>query len=391
MESSSRLEPALSGQGQFEIPFSRPYLSGREWEYVREAIESRHWSGDGPFTRKCTNLLSSVTKCPVYLTPSGTAALELATMALGLEPGDEVILPSYTFPSTANAIVRAGLKPVFIDIREDTLNLDETLIEPAISEKTRAIMVVHYAGVAAEMEAINAIAKKRGLLVVEDAAHGVNAFWRGKPLGTLGDLGCYSFHQTKNFSCGEGGAIVVNNERFHERIQIHRQKGTNRSQFLLGKVDKYSWIDRGSNYMLSDILAAFLFAQLQALSDITERRKIIYFRYIDGLSGLSDNGDLVLPIIPKNAQSNYHLFHIVVKDPSVLEKLSTYLAKRGIETATHFIPLHSSAGGRRWGIVRSPMTVTERVGDCLLRLPLYTEITREEQERVIEAIRSFYQ
>ncbi len=373
-----------------KISFFKPYLTGKELNNIKEAVHSLHWSGDGSFTLKCVQLLKIMTGSPGYLVPSGTAALELALMSLDLKPGDEVIMPSFTFPSTANAAVQMGLTPVFVDVREDTLNLDEALIESALSEKTRAILVVQYAGVAANMDAINIMARKNNLWVIEDAAQGVNAFSHGKPLGTLGDLGTYSFHQTKNFSSGEGGAVIVNNTHFQERIEIHRQKGTNRSQFLLGKVDKYSWVDRGSNYCLSDILAAFLFAQLEQIKTITELRRRLFNQYYQGLHSFS-NGRFRLPTIPQGCEPNYHSFFILLNSETVRHKLMIWLLKNGIESTTHFVPLHSSIAGRHYGVVRSKMNVTDLAGSCLLRLPLFPQMSIDETNYVIDCLKSFFE
>lgn len=373
-----------------KVPFFKPHLTGSEVGYVRQAIKSLQWSGEGPFTKRCVAFLENLTDVKVMLTPSGSSALDLAIMTMDFEPGDEVILPSFTFPSTANCVVNAGLKPVFVDIRPDTLNIDENLIEPAISPKTRAIMPVHYAGVAANMEVIRQIAKKHSLKIIEDAAHGVNAFYQNKALGSLGDLGIYSFHSSKNFSSGEGGALLVGDPSLAERADILRQKGTNRSRFLRGEVDKYSWVERGSNYMLSDILAAFLFAQLQQMEEITQRRKALYEKYIEELSPVSQ-GRFRLPVIPACCQSNYHLFFIQLDSNQVRQDLMTWLTQNGLGSATHFVPLHSSEAGRRYGVVRSKMNVTESAGSCLLRLPLFPQMQNEEIDHVIDCLKSFFE
>lgn len=379
----------MTTTSNFAIPFFRPHVTGREISYMEQAIASLHWHGDGPFTQKCRERLEAIAGCPVFLTPSGTHALELSFMALALKPGDEVILPSFTFVSTATSLVQNNLKPVFIDIREDTLNLDERLIEGAITKKTRAILPVHYAGIGTEMDPILSMAKKHGLAVIEDAAQGVNAFYKGRALGSLGDLGAFSFHQTKNFTCGEGGAITVPNREYLRKIEIHRQKGTDRSQFLRGQIDKYSWIDRGSSYLLSDLLAAFLYAQLENLEVITKKREALFHYYLRNLKPIAQDR-FELPHVPDHCQPNYHLFYILLKQPSDLEALMAHLKGRGIETATHFVPLHSSRGGRKFGIVRGPISVTEKVGDSLLRLPLYPDLSRSDQDRVIDSIKDFY-
>ncbi len=371
------------------IKNSSPYLTGLELKFLEESVALGNWAGDGPFSEKCCALLSELTGSPVFLTPSGTHALELGLMSLNLAPGDEVILPSYTFVSTANALVINGLKPVFVDIRSDTLNLDEKLIEQAITKKTKAILPVHYAGVAAEMDAINSIAKKQGLTVIEDAAQGVNAYYKERPLGSLGDLGAFSFHQTKNFTCGEGGALVVSNKELLHRIQIHRQKGTDRTRFLKGEVDKYTWVDRGSSYLMSDLLAAFLYAQLQSMNEITLKRKKLFNYYLDGLRPLS-NHYFQLPIIPSTCQSNYHLFYLLLENNQLRNRLQAYLKEHNIEASTHFEPLHDSKGGKKYGVVRGPMTVTNNIAANILRLPLLTDMTQEEQDRVVDALESFF-
>lgn len=371
------------------IPFTKPSLTGLETTCVEEAIRSGCWSGDGPFSQKCHLLLESLTGCRVFLAPSGTAALELALMALEPAPGDEVILPSYTFVSTANAVVQMRLTPVFVDIRPDTLNLDERLIEQALTKRTRAVLPVHYAGIAADMDSINEISRKHGLAVVEDAAQGVNAFYKGRALGSLGDLGAFSFHQTKNFTCGEGGAVTIPNREYLGKIEIHRQKGTDKSRFLRGQVDKYSWIDRGSSYLLSDLLAAFLYAQLKDMETNTKKRETLFHYYLSNLKPIAqDRFDL--PHVPDHCQPNYHLFYVILKRCSDLEPLMTHLKGRGIETATHFVPLHSSRGGKKFGVVRGPMTVTENAGANLLRLPLYPQMTFEEQDHVIKCVGDFF-
>jgi len=370
------------------IPFSLPYLTGKEASYVQEALESGQWSGDGAFSKKCVGILEQLTGKRVFLTPSGTSALELSLMALDLRPGDEVLLPSYTFVSSANAAVQMGLVPVFIDIRPDTLNIDEALIEQAVSPKTRALMVVHYAGVAAEMDAIKSMAAKFNLAVIEDAAHGVNAFYKGKALGSLGDLGAFSFHQTKNYSSGEGGAIVVANEKYLERVEIHRQKGTDRSKFLMGAVDKYSWVDRGSNYLLSNLLSAVLYAQLENLEDINSKRKAVCEYYQAGLADLSDH--LLVPSVPSSCRSNYHLFYFLLKDPASQTALLSFLKKAGIEATTHFVPLHDSPGGKRFGVTRGPMTITEKTAKGLVRLPLYPQLTQDSQKYILGRLKAFF-
>ncbi len=374
------------------IPFSKSYLSGRELNYLKESLALGRWGGDGPFSEKCTAFLKKEIGAQVFLTPSATHALELAFMALGLNPGDEVILPSFTFVSTANSLVQVGLKPVFIDIQKDTLNMDEALIEQAMTEKTRAILPVHYAGVACEMDKIQEIAKRHGLSVVEDAAQGLGAFYKNRPLGTIGDMGVFSFHETKNVTCGEGGALVVASAQDHliNRVQIHRQKGTDRSQFLKGEIDKYSWIDRGSSYVMSDILAAFLYAQLESMKEMIAMRKKAYDYYRECFRPIASSR-FRLPFIPEACRSNYHLFFIVLENKDHRDSLRSFLFKRGVESTTHFVPLHNTSAGKKYGVTRGTMTDTVKTGNQLLRLPLYTHMTKEEQETVVEGVKSYFQ
>lgn len=372
------------------VPFFKPYLTGRELRAVAEAIASPHWAGNGPFTRRCSEILQKMTGRRSFLTPTGTHALEIAAMALGADPGGEVILPSYTFASTATCLLHAGLTPVFVDVREDTLNIDEARIEEAITPRTRAIMPVHYAGVAADMDAIDAIARRHDLAVIEDAAQGVNAAYKGRPLGTLGDLGAFSFHESKNFACGQGGAIVVGNERYLGAVEVHREVGTDRSRFLRGEIPQYAWVDRGSNYLLADILAALLLPQLEAAEEITDKRRELYRRYLEGLGPLQRAGSLRLPVIPEGCRSNYHLFHLLVESADTRDRLRAHLKARGIGSALHYAPLHRTPGGRRFGVARGPMRVAEMAGERLLRLPFYTDMTRAEQDLVIASVADFF-
>lgn len=372
------------------IPLSKPYLTGNELACIEEAIQASSLGGDGLFSKKCIRLLTSRIGAPVFLTPSGTQAIELAFMALGLEKDDEVILPSYTFVSSANAVVQMGLKPVFIDVRADTINIDESLIENAITPKTKAILVVHYGGIAANMDAIMALARRYKLAVIEDAAHGINAYYKGRHLGSIGDMGILSFHHTKNVTSGEGGAIIINDAKYLRAVEMHRQKGTDRALFLRGEVEKYRWVTRGSNYYMADLLAAFLFPQLQALDDITLRRKTIVEAYVEHFTPLSRYG-FRLPTFPPDCRPGYHNFFLLFEQRGTLEGLRDYLRERGIEATTHFLPLHASPGGERFGVARSPMTVSEQAGQCLLRLPLYAQMTREEQDRVIANVTAFFE
>ncbi len=325
------------------------------------------------------------------MTPSCTAALEMAAMLCELGPGDEVILPSFTFVSTANAIVRLGAAPVFVDIREDTLNLDEELIEQAITPRTRAIFPVHYAGVACEMDRIMAIADEHDLLVVEDAAQGVNACYRGRALGSIGHLAAYSFHDTKNYVCGEGGALCVNAPEFVERAEIIRDKGTNRSRFLRGVVDKYTWVDVGSSYVPSEIACAFLYAQLEALEEIAQRRRDVYSRYQQQLAALESDGLLRLPRVPEECQTNHHLFHILLPDAATRNALMQHLKSQGTSAVFHYIPLHTSPMGMRCGYHHGALPVTENLSERLLRLPLYCDLSQEDQQRIVGQIASFLQ
>ncbi|HVG19594.1 MAG TPA: dTDP-4-amino-4,6-dideoxygalactose transaminase [Blastocatellia bacterium] len=375
---------------QSKIPFNKPHVTGKEIEYISKAIAEGKIAADGYFTRNCASLLKErFGILRVLMTPSCTAALEMGAMLCGLGPGDEVILPSFTFVSTANAIIRLGAKPVFVDVRPDTLNMDEGLIEGAITAKTRAIFPVHYAGVSCEMNDIMAIAKRHDLTVVEDAAQGVNAFYNGLPLGGLGHLGTYSFHDTKNYVCGEGGALCVNSEEMVERAEIIREKGTNRSQFFRGEVDKYTWVDVGSSYLPSEIACAFLYAQLEAMDEITERRRQVYEFYRDRLSPLEERGLVRLPVVPRGCKINYHLFHILLDKPGTRDGLMAYLKENGIQAVFHYVPLHSSPMGKSFGYEEGDLPLTEDLSARLLRLPFYYDITEEEQTRVVSRVGEF--
>lgn len=373
------------------IPFNKPCIVGSELIYVGQAVAGGHASGDGPFTKRAQALLEECFAASrTLLTTSCTAALELAALLCDLQPGDEVILPSYTFVSTANAVVLRGARPVFVDIRPDTLNLDERLVEAAVTPRTRAIIPVHYAGIACEMDEIMAIAQRHELLVVEDAAQGVFSRYKGRWLGTIGHFGCYSFHETKNFSCGEGGALVINDARKQERAEILREKGTNRSQFLRGQVDKYTWVDAGSSYVPSDMLAAFLVGQLENMEKITARRKAIFELYATLLAPLADRGLIRLPIVPPTCTPNYHMFYILVGDIEERTDLINHLREAGILAVFHYVPLHSSPFARALGCDQEPLPVTEDVSARLLRLPMYFELTDREVEEVATCILGFY-
>lgn len=373
------------------IPFNKPYLTGNELEYIQESIKSGEIVGNAKYTRKCEQLLKNRFNAKkVLLTNSCTDALEMASLLINLEPYDEVIVPSYTFVSTVNAFILHGAKPIFVDIRKDTLNIDETKIEAKITDKTKAIFPVHYAGVACEMDAIMDIAKRHDLFVVEDAAQGVYAKYNDRYLGTIGDLGTYSFHGTKNYTCGEGGAIVINNDDFIERAEIIREKGTNRSQFLRGEIDKYTWVDVGSSYLLSDILAAFLYAQLENLESVNKKRKKIFDFYYENLKDLEDAGKLRLPIIPENCEINYHLFYVLLPSEHDRNCLMDKLKNAGIQAVFHYIPLHSSPMGAKFGYKQDDLPITENISGRLLRLPFYVGLERNDQEFVITMFKPIF-
>ena len=373
------------------IQFNRPFIVGKELYYMAQAVQKGHLAGDGEFTKKCNAWMEEKFHAPkVLLTHSCTAALEMAALLTDVGPGDEVIMPSYTFVSTANAFALRGAAIRFVDIRPDTLNLDETKIEQAITPKTKVIVPVHYAGVGCQMDAIMALAAKYNLLVVEDAAQGVNATVNGQYLGTIGHLGCYSFHETKNFISGEGGALVINDPRFVERAEIIREKGTNRSKFFRGQVDKYTWVDIGSSYLPSDLIAAFLYAQLEQADEITRQRHAIHTRYAVGLQPLSAAGHLRLPHAPANCEHNAHMFYIIVKSEPVRARLLTHLKKNNIQAVFHYVPLHTSPMGRQYGCNPGDLPVTEDLSDRLLRLPCYYELSEQDQDLVITRIQDFF-
>lgn len=368
------------------IPFNRPFVAGKELFHIAQAVTYGNIGADGHFTKACCRLLEEAFEISkVLLTPSCTSALEMAAMLCELQPGDEVIMPSYTFVSTANAFVREGAKPVFVDIRPDTLNIDERLIEASITPRTRAIVPVHYAGVGCEMDHIMAIADKYGLLVVEDAAQGVNAFYKRRALGSIGHLGCYSFHETKNYNCGEGGALCINDPTFVERAEILRDKGTNRQRFFRGEVDKYTWVDIGSSYSPSELCSAYLFGQLELLDHIARRRREIYEVYLHELACLQRDGLLRLPQVPKHCDMNYHMFYLILPTAQRRDELLADLNAQGIQAVFHYVPLHSSPAGRRiCGEVSLP--VTEDLSSRLIRLPFYFDISREKQQTVVQSV-----
>jgi dTDP-4-amino-4,6-dideoxygalactose transaminase len=373
-----------------QIPFNKPFIAGKELYYIARAVALGNISGDGLFTQQCCRLLEQRFGIGrVLLTPSCTAALEMAAILIDLRPGDEVIMPSFTFVSTANAVVRLGAKPVFVDIRPDTLNIDDALIEPAISPRTRGIFVVHYAGIGCEMDRIMEVARRHGVPVVEDAAQGVNARYKGRALGSIGDLGAYSFHETKNYICGEGGALCVNDPALVERAEIIRDKGTNRRQFFRGQVDKYTWVDIGSSYVPSEVCSAFLYAQLELLDTISERRRKIHETYRELLEPLEAEGVLRLPLVPADCDGNYHLFHILLPDQPTRDDLMAHLSLNAIHAVFHYVPLHSSPMGRTFGYNEGDLPVTEELSGRLLRLPVFYEITEGEQTRVAASIKQF--
>ena len=373
------------------IPFNKPCIVGSELIYVGQAISGGHASGDGPFTRRAQKLMEDrFSARRILLTTSCTAALEMAALLCKLGPGDEVIVPSFTFVSTANAIVLRGAKPIFVDIRPDTLNIDERLIEAAITPRTRAIFPVHYAGVGCEMDEIMTIARRHNLLVVEDAAQGVFAKYKGQWLGTIGHMGCYSFHETKNFSCGEGGALTVNDPDLEKRAEILREKGTNRSQFLRGQVDKYTWVDIGSSYILSDMLAAFLHGQLENMEKITARRSEIFNRYASLLAPLVESGRIRTPFIPEHCTSNHHMFYLLAANLDERGALIAHLRKAGILAVFHYVPLHSSPFAKSLGWSQPNLPVTDDTSSRLLRLPMYYDLNDRDVAEVALSVLDFY-
>jgi dTDP-4-amino-4,6-dideoxygalactose transaminase len=373
------------------IPFNKPSIVGSELTYVGQAVAGEHASGDGPFTKLAQAMLEkSFGANRVLLTTSCTSALELAALLCDLQPGDEVIVPSYTFVSTANAFVLRGARPVFVDIRPDTLNIDERLIEQAITPRTRAIFPIHYAGVACEMDAIMDIAGRHGLFVVEDAAQGVGARYKDRWLGTIGHLGCYSFHETKNISCGEGGALVINDPAMEHRAEIVREKGTNRSQFIRGQADKYTWVDVGSSYLPSDMLAAFLVGQIENMEKITRRRGEIFDRYVDLLAPLAERGVIGIPVVPPHCSTNHHMFYILTADIEERTALIAHLRVAGIHAVFHYVPLHSSPFAQSLGVPQGRLPRTEELSARLLRLPMYFDLTDHEVEEVASAVQDFY-
>ena len=374
-----------------QIPFNVPPYLGVEDNYIQQAIANRKICGDGEFTKKCNRKLEEMTSSPkVLMTTSGTSALEMAAMLCDIQPGDEVIMPSYTFVSTANAFVLRGAKIVFVDIRPDTMNIDEALIEDAITDKTKAIVPVHYAGVGCEMDTICEIAKRYNLFVVEDAAQGVMGFYKEQALGSIGDFGCFSFHETKNYSMGEGGAILINREDCIERAEIIREKGTNRSRFIRGQVDKYTWVDVGSSYLQSELNCAYLYGQIENPDIINNDRLRSWNLYYELLKPLADKGRIELPVIPPECTHNAHMFYIKTKDISVRTRLITYLKENGIGAVFHYIPLHSSPAGQVFGRFHGEDKYTTKESERLLRLPMYYGLNVNEIKYIVKSLNNYF-
>ena len=376
---------------KYRIPFNKPFIIGKELYYIAQSVSNGHIAGNGLFTKKCQALMEEKFRTKkVFLTTSCTAALEMAAMLCDIHAGDEIILPSYTFVSTANAFYKLGVKLVFVDIHPDTLNIDEQNVEQSITDRSKVIIPVHYAGISCNMDLIMTISRKYHLLVVEDAAQAVNAKYKHKHLGTFGDFGTFSFHETKNLICGEGGALIVNNAAFIERAEIIWEKGTNRSKFFRGEVDKYTWVDIGSSYLPSEIVAAYLYAQLEKMEEITKRRQEIFQIYDEGLTPLADKGLLKLPTILNESQPNYHLFYILLENEPTRNKLINYLKGKGIHAVFHYVPLHLSPVGQSLGYKAGQLPVTESISSRLLRLPFYYDLKPGEQEEIIDLIGQFF-
>ncbi len=374
-------------QSNNRIPFNRPYMTGKELYYIAEAHFNGALAGDGPFTRRCHAWLKERTGCSkVLLTHSCTAALEMTALLLDIQPGDEIIMPSYTFVSTANAFVLRGGVPVFVDVRDDTLNLDERLIEPAITPRTKAIVPVHYAGVACEMDTIMSIARQHDLKVVEDAAQGVMASYKGRALGSIGDLGAYSFHETKNVTSGEGGALLVNDQNLAQRAEIIREKGTDRSRFFRGEVDKYTWQEVGSSFLPGELSAAFLWAQLEEADRITKERLVSWQRYHELMEPLERQGLLRRPIVPADCQHNAHMYYVLLPPEIDRQKVLSELKKNDIFSVFHYIPLHSAPAGQRYGRAHGELGNTVRQSERLVRLPLWIGLSSEQQARIVEML-----
>ncbi|OUN85425.1 dTDP-4-amino-4,6-dideoxygalactose transaminase [Gemmiger sp. An50] len=374
------------------ISFNIPPYVGTELDYVKQAVENHKICGDGAFTKQCNQWLSErFGSQKVLLTTSGTTALEMAALLCDLQPGDEVILPSFTFSSTATAFVLAGAKLVFVDVRPDTMNIDETKIEAAITDKTKVICAMHYAGVACEMDTIMEIAARHGLKVVEDAAQGVMSTYKGKALGTIGDFGCFSFHETKNYSMGEGGALLIRDPEYNERAEILREKGTNRAKFFRGQVDKYTWVDYGSSYLPSEMNAAYLWGQLQAADQINNDRLASWNDYYQALRPLEQAGKLELPAIPEGCVHNAHMFWVKCRDLEERTAFIQHLKDSGVLAVFHYIPLHSAPAGLRYGRFSGEDVYTTKESDRLVRLPLYYGLTAQDRQQVIQAVKAFFE
>jgi dTDP-4-amino-4,6-dideoxygalactose transaminase len=373
------------------VPFNQPYMTGKELYYIAEAKFGNMLAGDGPFTKRCHHWLEQKTRSVrVLLTHSCTAALEMTALLLDIRPGDEIIMPSFTFVSTANAFVLRGGVPVFVDIRGDTLNIDERLIESAITPRTRAIAVVHYAGVGCEMDTITALARRHGLKVVEDAAQGVMASYKGRALGSIGELGTFSFHETKNIISGEGGALLVNDPALALRAEIIREKGTDRSRFYRGEVDKYTWQEVGSSFLPGELMAAFLWAQLEEAESLTERRLALWNAYHAALEGLERAQKIRRPTVPTDCRHNAHMYYLLVRDGATRSALLAHLKERGVSAIFHYIPLHSSTAGRRYCRPHGALKMTDQVADTIVRLPLWIGMGAAHIERVVGAVEDFF-
>jgi dTDP-4-amino-4,6-dideoxygalactose transaminase len=374
-----------------KIPFNQPFISGKELYYISQAVIKGQLAGNGFYTKQCNAFLENLFSCPkVLLTPSCTAALAMAAMLCDLKPDDEVLLPSFTFVSTANAFLLRRAKLVFVDIREDTCNIDESLLEQHLSPRSRVICPVHYAGVGCEMDVITQIARKKNLLIVEDAAQAISSFYNGKPLGTLGNLAALSFHETKNIISGEGGALLINDSSLIERAEIAWEKGTDRSKYFRGLTDKYTWVDIGSSFVPSEIVAAFLFAQLENMDLINNKRLAVWQRYKYGLQQLEQRGCLRLPVIPKNCTHNGHMCYILLNSEKDRNSLMDYLSLQGIMTVFHYIPLHTSPMGQSMGYREGMLPVTENIAGRILRLPMFFDLTEEQQQHILKAFYSFF-
>lgn len=369
------------------IPFNWPHMTGKELYYIAESHFNGRLAGDGPFTKQCHTWLEQRTGChKALLTHSCTAALEISAILADIQPGDEVIMPSYTFVSTANAFVLQGGVPVFVDIRADTFNIDESLIEAAITKKTKAIVAVHYAGIACEMDTIIDIANRYKLLVIEDAAQGVLANYKGRALGSIGNLGCFSFHETKNIISGEGGALLINDPALADRAEVIREKGTNRSRFFLGQVDKYTWVDIGSSYLPGEITAAFLWAQMQEADAITSQRVDIWNRYHDAFQGLEKSGRLRRPVVPVDCKHNAHMYYLLLHDLAERTEFISAMLRQDIHCVFHYVPLHSSPAGQRYGRINGSLNTTNIQSERLVRLPMFFGLSAAQQERVVDAV-----